>query len=691
MSLLEVQDLNVWYGLPSGEEIHAVRGVSFCLAEGERLGLVGESGSGKTTAILALMGLLPGEAWLSGRVTLAGAAILEQGEAAVRQYRWRDIAMIFQGAMNALNPVKKVGWQIAEPMLAHGVATGHAARQRTGDLLERVGLPAAAAAQYPHQLSGGMRQRVAIAMALACGPKVLLADEPTTALDVMVQAQILDLLDKLSRDLGLALVLVTHDLPVVSQLCGRAAVMYAGEIVEGGSVDDLFHHPRHPYTRLLFQATPDLSPRATAVSIAGTPPRLDQVIHGCPFEPRCGSAFARCQVEAPVLVHFDNAHDAACHLNSRFSVPPVPAVVEAPAPELVARPHVRPKHAESLGAFRAASTEGPQTRVLNVRDLGIDYPIHRSIIDGIARRAKLTVHAVQGLSLHLQAGEMLALIGESGCGKTTTAQAILRMVEPRTGCITLGETDVTHMPERRLRPMRHRVQMIYQDPYDTLDPRYRVRDIIAETMIANRTGGDRISRRTTVREALERVELSPAELYMDRYPHELSGGQRQRVAIAGALVLEPELLLADEPVSMLDVSVRAGILSLLNRLSRETRMAVVMITHDLSTAAHFADRIAVMYLGRIVEEGPARAIIDDPRHPYTQALLSVVPRRDPRDRLRPNILRGEAPNPVHVPSGCAFHPRCPLAEQQCSENNPALRVPADLVVGEGHRVACLLA
>jgi peptide/nickel transport system ATP-binding protein len=315
VSLLEVRDLHVWFDLPGGAKLHAVQGVSFELNTGERMGLVGESGCGKTTTILALMGLLPPSAAVSGEVLVNGEDILAGGEDTVRSHRWTDLAMVFQGAMNALNPVKTVEYQIIEPMELHGVAEGDAAKKHAGELLELVGISAAAGARYPHEFSGGMRQRAALAMALACQPKVLLADEPTTALDVMVQAQILELLVGLAKDLGLALILVTHDLPVVAQVCERAAVMYAGEIAEEGPIEELFHVPRHPYTRLLFAATPDLYGDEAVLSIPGAPPRLDRDLVGCPFQPRCDRAFDRCAVEHPELKSVDTMHVAACHLN----------------------------------------------------------------------------------------------------------------------------------------------------------------------------------------------------------------------------------------------------------------------------------------------------------------------------------------------------------------------------------------
>ncbi len=330
MSLLSVRDLQVWFDLPHGGRLHAVQGVRFDLEAGERLGLVGESGCGKTTALLALMGLLPPNAEVAGSVAINGTDILAGGEDSMRPYRWTDVAMIFQGAMNALNPVRTIGAQIVEPMEFHGTASGAAAKKEAGELLQLVGIPASGAARYPHEFSGGMRQRAAIAMALACNPKVLLADEPTTALDVMVQAQILQLLESLTVDLGLALILVTHDLPLVTQVCERAVVMYAGRVAESGPVDTLFHDPRHPYTRLLFEATPDLTGDVEVVSIPGAPPRLDRPIVGCPFEPRCDRAFDRCKVEAPALISVARSHEAACHLNDAVAIDgPVPETERA--------------------------------------------------------------------------------------------------------------------------------------------------------------------------------------------------------------------------------------------------------------------------------------------------------------------------------------------------------------------------
>ncbi len=531
--VLAIEDLNVWFDHPHrrGAPVHTVRDVNLTVPPGGRLGLVGESGSGKTTTILAAMGLLPRTATVSGRILLGGTDILAGGERTVAPHRWNEIAMVFQGAMNAFNPVKTVEWQIVEALRVHGVSRGRAARARARELLELVGVPAQWGARYPHELSGGMRQRAVIAMALSCEPRVLLADEPTTALDVVVQDQVLRTLVRLADELDLAVVLVTHDLAVVAQTCDRAAVMLEGEIVEQGPVDTLYRGARHPYTRRLFEATPDLA----AVRRADPPP---------PTEP-----------------------------------------------------------------------------LLQISDLQVTYRARRG--------GEPTPPAVDGVSLHVDRGELVALVGQSGCGKTTTLQCVLGMVPATSGSVRIAGTEVTGLTRRQWRPLRRRVQLIYQDPYESLDVRFRVRQTLAEPLRIHGIGKNAAGRRALVVEALERVGLTPPERYLDRYPHQLSGGQRQRVAIASALVLGPELLLADEPVSMLDVSVRAGILELLDELRDQSAMGILMITHDLSTAASYADRIAVMHQGRLVETGPTWQVVNQPAADYTRTLLAAVPSPDP--------------------------------------------------------------
>ncbi len=680
MSLLQVRDLHVWFDLEQGGQLHAVQGLSLDLDQRELVGLVGESGCRKTTTMLTIMGLLPPSATVSGRVLFDGKDLLAGGERGFRSQRWKDIAIVFQGSMNAFNPVQTVGKQIAEPMERHGTATGRAATRRTAELLELVGIPASAGERYPHQFSGGMRQRAAIAMALACAPKVLLADEPTTALDVMIQAQIVDLLVALTREVGLSLLMVTHDLPLVAQTCQRAAVMYAGQIVESGPVQDLYNSPRHPYTRLLFAASPSIHHQGAVASIPGSPPALDRPVRGCAFEPRCDRAFALCREEPPLLLSV-GAGVAACHLNGD-DIGDASAVASRPGPATtVSR--------DQPVTLPLDTGTDPIAPLIEVRGLTVDYSSHQGLSRILRREPRRYLRAVDGVSLTVRKGQIVALIGESGCGKTTTALALLRMIEGASGSILLKGQDISLLSHRALKALRRHVQLTYQDPYESLDPRFRVRDTVEEPLLVHRVGGMRAQRLELVSEALVRAGLTPPDLYLNRYPHQLSGGERQRVAIAASLVLGPELLIADEPVSMLDVSVRAGILMLLNDLRLRNDLGILIITHDLSTAARFADRIAVMYLGRIVEEGSAVDVVNDPRHPYTRALLSVVPRADPSDRPNRQILVGETPDPFAIPSGCRFHPRCPVAETRCTETDPALHRPAGSVSAD-HQAACLL-
>jgi peptide/nickel transport system ATP-binding protein len=677
MTRLEVEDLEVYFDLPEGE-LHAVQGVDLTLDAGERLAIVGESGSGKTTTVLALMGLLPPSASICGTVRLDGRDLLSGGERGTDDWRWRDIATVFQGAMNALNPVRSVGWQITEPMRVHETATGAAARARTRELLSLVGLPAAIEQAFPHQLSGGMRQRAAIAMALACEPKVLLADEPTTALDVVVQASILDLLARLTEELDLSLVLVTHDLAAAAATCGRLAVMYAGRLVESGPVSEIAGAPEHPYTRQLFAAIPDLFDRRSVHAIPGAPPRLDHEIEGCAFAPRCDVRIERCDHERPVLVQIGATWQAACHLSTPGGGGR--SAASAAAPEVPAsRLSADSDSADSDSA--EASVDG---LALDLEEIRVTFPRRRTMGDLLRGRPRAIVRAVDGVSLQIEPGEMLALVGESGSGKTSTAHAIVGNVTTSDGKVIVSGDDLAGMDRRARRRLRQHVQLVYQDPYESLDPRMRVRVILDEPLRVNRIGKGRRDRQRLAAEALQKVGLDPPELFLDRFPHELSGGQRQRVAIAAALVMNPTILVADEPVSMLDVSVRAEVLEVLDALRHTQSVAVVMITHDLSTAAHYADRIAVMYLGRIVEQGPAGVVVSSPEHPYTRALVAAVPVVH-AERRPSSMLSGEIPDAAMIPAGCRFEPRCPLAMPECRETDPAL-----VEIGGGHEAACVL-
>jgi oligopeptide/dipeptide ABC transporter ATP-binding protein len=690
MSLLEARGLEVFFDLPDGE-LHAVQGVDISLNAGERLGLVGESGSGKTTTILALMGLLPPTASVSGDVRLDGIDLLRDGERGCDSWRWRDIATVFQGAMNALNPVRTIGWQIAEPMEVHGTATGAAARSRTRELLALTGLPPGIMQAYPHELSGGMRQRAAIAMALACEPKVLLADEPTTALDVVVQDGILRLLASLTDELDLALLLVTHDLAAAAATCTRIAVMYAGHVVEEAPVGDITGSAQHPYTRQLFAATPSLLGDAAVRPIPGIPPRLDRPIEGCPFAPRCEARFDRCSRERPVLITVGTQWRSACHLSAADPGQGADASRRADVALMQSGPG--PASGEAQAAQLLADLASDSSSAADDRGLGaalaldevfVAFPRRRSVADLIHGRPRPLVRAVDGVSLTVAPGEMVALVGESGSGKTSTANAIVGNVALADGGITIAGNAVAEMDKASRRYSYRHVQLVYQDPYESLNPRKRVRAILDEPLRINRIGGGRNERRELAAEALTQVGLDPPELFVDRFPHELSGGQRQRVAIAAALVMKPMIIIADEPVSMLDVSIRAEVLQIFDALRRSLSMAVLMITHDLATAAHYADRIAVMYLGRIVELGPAEQIVRSPRHPYTRALIAAVPGTDPRDG-QSAALAGEIPDSSAVPSGCRFHPRCPVVLAECATHDPEF-----VHAGPDHVAACVL-
>jgi peptide/nickel transport system ATP-binding protein len=584
--------------------VRAVDGVDFELRAGECFALVGESGCGKSMTALSLMRLLPEAGRIvSGRVGLDGVDLLGLPEAAMRAVRGRRVAMIFQEPATALNPVLTVGRQIGEVIARHSGGPGEAVRSKTLDLLRAVGIPEPERRidQYPFELSGGQKQRVMIAGALAVDPEVLIADEPTTALDVTIQAQILELLARLQAERGMALLLITHDLGIVAQMAHRVAVMYAGEIVELAERETFMRAPQHPYSQKLFAALPSSQHRGGELAvIRGQVPSLAREFRHCRFAERCDFVFDRCRVEAPALLEPKPGHLSRCHLRER-----------GPA---------EPRSAAAPGATAAAQAPAAEPVLLEVRDLKVHFPVR----SGILRRTADYVRAVDGVSFELRAGFTLALVGESGCGKTTTGKAILQLISPTAGSVRFENEEIAGRSRREMRPRRAAMQIIFQDPYASLNPRLRVAEILLEGMRSlNVLASDR-ERLARLETLLTEVGLPPEALA--RYPHEFSGGQRQRIAIARALAVNPRLIVCDEPTSALDVSVQAQILNLLRSLQRTHGIAYLFITHNIAVVDYLAHAVAVMLDGKIVEHGTVDEVLRNPRHAYTRELLAAVPR-----------------------------------------------------------------
>ena len=608
--ILEVENLRTWL---SGSEgvVRAVDGVSFSVGRGETFALLGESGCGKSMTALSIARLLPDAGQiLSGSVRLDGQDLLQLPESAMRDVRGSRIGMIFQEPGTSLNPVMTAGAQIGEVLLQHTKLRGRAAEARVLELLDAVGLPdpKSRVDDYPFQLSGGMKQRIMIALALACEPHLLIADEPTTALDVTIQAQVLDLLRTLQKQMGMSILLITHDLGVVSEMAHHVAVMYAGQIVESARRDDFFRNPAHPYSRKLFASLPDRQTRDRNLAvIRGRVPSLVAEFHGCRFADRCDFAWDLCRTTDPVWNIVESNHAARCHLYNETA-----RIREGKAGSPIAG------MAESSACGPAhPGTDAP---LLTVNDMKVYFPIRK----GILKRVVGHVKAVDGISLMVRAGRTLALVGESGSGKTTVGKGIVQLLPLSGGSVNFDGIDLSSLSAGELRGRRRDFQIIFQDPYSSLNPRMRVLDIVEEGMIALGIGGDRQARAARVDAILAQVGLGMEMKY--RYPHEFSGGQRQRIAIARALAVEPRLIVCDEPTSALDVSVQAQILNLLRDLQSRLCIAYLFITHNMSVVEFLADEVAVMYLGKIVEQGSADQVLRSPQHAYTRALLSAVPR-----------------------------------------------------------------
>jgi oligopeptide/dipeptide ABC transporter ATP-binding protein len=667
--LLEVEGLRTEIRRRSGV-LWPVDGVSFTIRRGETVGLVGESGCGKSMTAMSIMRMLPPGGHVSaGTIGLSGQNLLALRADEMREVRGSRIATVFQDPMTSLNPTMPVGDQIARPVRTHTGASRAAARRRAQEVLGLVGVPRPAERldAFPHQLSGGLRQRVMIAMALACEPELLIADEPTTALDVTIQAQILRLLDRLKSQLDMGMLLVTHDMGVIAGRADRVLVMYAGRIVETGQTQALFAAPRHPYTEALLGAIPRVDqPRDSDLySIPGRPPDLADPPAGCRFAPRCRYATEICRAQDPPLAGEDPALRYACF-------------------------HPRPERSGTNGTNGTAPKVETTARPRREWPFSEPEPlleldgVHKEfgVRAGVLQRKVASVKAVSGVSFTVTEGETFGLVGESGSGKTTVGRLIAALEVPDSGSVCFDGVDLRSLPASALRRVRGDVQLMFQDAYAALNPRMHVGASIREPLTIQRVG-NRADRDAQVAVLLDQVGLPRTAA--GRYPHEFSGGQRQRIGLARALALNPRLVVADEPVSALDVSIQAQVLNLMRSLQADLGLTYVFISHDLSVVRYLADRIGVMYLGKLVEVGPVAAIYARTAHPYTAGLLQAVPEPDPeRERAKDAaVIAGDLPSALDPPSGCRFRTRCPRAEDRCAVAEPPLRR-----FGDGHVAAC---
>ncbi len=677
-AVLELNDLRTEFHMRSGSVV-AVDGVSLTVDQGESVGIVGESGCGKSTTGLSIMRLLPSNGHVSGgNVVLNGRDLAKLSEKEMRRVRGNEVAMIPQDPMTSLNPTMTIGRQISEAVRLHRDASKEQARARALEVLQLVDMPRPAErlGQYPHELSGGLRQRVMIAMALACDPTLLIADEPTTALDVTIQAQILDLIDDLRERLRMAVILITHDMGVIAGRTDRVVVMYAGKVAEEATTETLFAKMGHPYTDALLASVPKLDSHTgdRLISIPGLPPDLSKKHTNCRFNPRCQYATDICREQEPPLAEVadpalngDGPHRFACFHPVHVEHRPVAVQVRSTA------------EIESAIAARQSQLEG-LPELLGVDHLVKEFPVMKG---GIFRRKVGTVKAVSDVSFSIRKGEVFGLVGESGCGKTTVGRLVVALEKANGGKLRFEGREIQDLTGQRLRRVRRDVQLMFQDPYASLDPRMRVGSIVREPLKVQRIGSATDQRRR-VGQLMDEVGLSRTAV--DRYPHEFSGGQRQRIGLARALALEPKLIVADEPVSALDVSIQAQILNLMKDLQTRHGLTLVLISHDLAVVRYMADTIGVMYLGRLVEMGPAHEVYEHPAHHYTRGLLDAVPEADPvksRLKVAATGVRGELPSAVDPPSGCRFRTRCPRAEEKCAEEVPPL-----VSFGNGHMAAC---
>ncbi len=681
--VLEVEGLRTEFRLKSANVV-AVDEVSFHVDGGECVGVVGESGCGKTTVGLSIMKLLPNVGHVvGGSIRLLGEDLAPLGEKEMCKVRGNQVGMVFQDPLTSLNPTMTIGDQIAESVRLHQGASKKEGRSRALEVLKMVEMPNPSGRldAYAHELSGGLRQRVMIAMALVCTPKLLIADEPTTALDVTIQAQILDLLDRLRQDLDMSVILITHDMGVIAERADRVLVMYAGRIAEGAPTTELFTRMRHPYSEALLASVAklDQDPSVRLVSISGLPPDLSKPIDHCRFAARCRYAQPDCREREPELLQAEDSerhHVARC-----FHQVGVDPMTIANRPEAVAKAADLNVKVDEVALARQqvrADSLDLAPVLVEVDHIVKEFPVTSG---ALVQRKLGTVKAVSDVSLTIRSGETFGLVGESGCGKTTIGRIVVALESPTSGALRFGDEDIVGLSGEALRRRRRDMQMMFQDPYASLDPRMRVGSILREPLTVQRIGSRDEQRRHVLR-MLDEVGL-PARA-AELYPHEFSGGQRQRIGLARALALEPKLIVADEPVSALDVSIQAQILNLLKELQERHGLTYLFLSHDLGIVKYMADRIGVMYLGKLVEIGPARDIYARTAHPYTKALIDTIPVADPTQREhRGRHIRGELPSPLDPPSGCRFRTRCPFAQEVCAEEEPPLRP-----FGEGHLAAC---
>lgn len=658
--LLSVQSLKTQFN--TGEKpIKAVDGISFDIAKGETFALVGESGCGKSVSALSVLRLLPSNAQITaGKVLYGGVDLLRMAERDMRDIRGARISMIFQDPMTSLNPVMAIGEQIAEAVLSYKVQSPHLVKKKVIQLIKQVGIPDAEEhyESYPHQLSGGMRQRVMIAMALANEPDLLIADEPTTALDVTIQAQILELLKDLQRELGMSLWIITHDLGIVADIADKVAVMYAGQLVEIAPRDEFFGHPAHPYSQRLFAAVPNMAKRNEVLeTLPGGVPQLSETFSGCRFYERCAYKEEACLEMSEIQWQtVSQQHEVRCVNVNKLTT------IEKSEPEPV-----------------NLQVTAKQKSTLRVKDLEVYFPIKK----GLLKRTVGQVKAVDGVSFELHAGTTMALVGESGCGKTTLGKALVRLLPVTSGEVEYEGRDIAKLTEQEFRPYREQLQIIFQDPFSSMNPRMIVGDILEEGLRALNPRLDDKAVAERCDALLGKVGLS-ADVRL-RYPHEFSGGQRQRLCVARALAVSPSVIVCDEPTSALDVSVQAQVLNLLKSLQQEHGLSYLFITHDLSVVSYLADTVAVMYLGRIIETGTVEDILSHPAHPYTKALIDAVPSWDETSGKEVIKLPDNMPSPSNPPTGCHFHTRCAEVMSQCSQVKPD-----SIALSKSHQVACLL-